>query len=188
LIILKVLITIRSLLDNSPYKHEPHQSDNPGFNKYVQYTTWKSLLLDYVNNERDPAAKAFLQRHISKSGTNMIHELQRQAKASNGFKQLRSPYGDTANVNYERTIQDVIRLVDECRTAEAARQALLAPPRPQQSDKNPSSISPDETQLSPMEVAKSQLKLASISTPSPQSDNTGVPSPLKRKHEFVDLT
>lgn len=190
-----VLITIRSLLDNSPYKHEPHQKDNPSFNQYVQYMSWKSLLLDYFNNERDSIAKEFLQRHIAKNGTNMINELQRQVKANVGLKHLKSPYIQTTNINYEGVLHDVIKLVDQCKTLEASRTAILAPmiqqgdaPIIQQGDICAALLKTERSQQSPMDFAESQRKLALTNHPSPQSEDAGVSSPLKRKREIIDLT
>lgn len=36
-----ILITIRSLLDNKPYLHEPNGQDDPSFNTYVRYASWR---------------------------------------------------------------------------------------------------------------------------------------------------
>lgn len=79
-----VLITIRSLLDNSPYVHEPHQRDDRAFNEYVRYCTWKWLLLDYIENETNPAAKDWLRRHVRRNGREMLLELRRQQRAWEG--------------------------------------------------------------------------------------------------------
>jgi ubiquitin-conjugating enzyme E2 Z len=211
-----VLITIRSLLDNSPYKHEPNQRDNPNFNQYVQYTGWKSLLLDYVNNEGNPAAKAFLERHISQNGSKMINGLERQASANRGLVQLTSPYGvgrNTMSVNYEILLQDVIGLVEQCQTAEAGRQSLLAPPIVENIDESLPELNDGRKRLkemgtfqtqgcflpmardadssprgrSPMEFAENQRKIAPTAFPPLPTDTTPEPSPLKRKHEFIDL-
>lgn len=185
----KVLITIRSLLDNSPYKHEPHQGDNPNFNQYVQYASWKSLLLDYFNNERDTAAKEFLQKHITKNGTNMVSELQNQARANASLKKLTSlPYSQTANVNYQGVLHDVIKMVDQCRTLEAHRLAGLAPSLHRTGD-HVSLSTTNEISLSSTETARSQRQVALpvAPAPSPRRDGTGA-SPLKRKHEVIDLT
>lgn len=160
-----VLITIRSLLDNSPYKHEPKQSDNLNFNQYVQYTTWQSLLLDYVKNEGDAVAKAFLEKHISQNGPNIIDELKRQANANTRLKQLVSPYSqyggnrnEAPKVNYEGLLKEVVKLVDQCKTAEASRQAVLARPSLEQIDTNTPSKTIDETETK-------RRKLSEISPP-----------------------
>lgn len=85
-------ITIRSLLDSRPYLHEPHQRDNPAFNDYVRYNTWRWLLLDYLDTERDPDFKAFFQHYLRQHGAEMIAELERQKLAHGGGRELTSPY------------------------------------------------------------------------------------------------
>lgn len=75
-----VLITIRSLLDNKPYLHEPNQQDYPRFNEYVRYTTWRWLLLDSLEHETNPAARAWLRRWVRRNGREMLIELRRQAR------------------------------------------------------------------------------------------------------------
>ena len=42
---------IQSLLDNSPYQHEPHQKDNKEFNDFVSYYSLTYLLIDYLTNQ-----------------------------------------------------------------------------------------------------------------------------------------
>ncbi|KAG6365824.1 hypothetical protein INS49_007435 [Diaporthe citri] len=106
-----VLITIRSLLDDEPYKHEPSQNNNPDFNRFVQYSTWKCLLLDYLAKETDPTAKAWLDRYVRRNGQEMLRELLKQQQAANINKQrtLRSPYSpqQTIHVDYPALINDL---------------------------------------------------------------------------------
>ena len=73
-----MLVSIRSLLDNRPYLHEPNQSDDPAWNEYVRHATWRWLLLDYLDNEQDPTAKEFLQRYLAENGSAITGELERQ--------------------------------------------------------------------------------------------------------------
>ncbi|MCJ1479414.1 hypothetical protein MMC13_008099 [Lambiella insularis] len=209
-----VLITIRSLLDNSPYKHEPHQADNTDFNQYVQYTSWKSLLLDYVNNESDAVAKAFLEKHISQNGPDIIHELKRQTIENTELKHLISPYNQygesrskAPQVNYKGLLTEIVDLVEQCTTAEADRQALLLidPSLEQIDTSNPSmtineietkprkdsEISPAEplsSNFSPVQSAMSQQKTGPIpNLPLPSSITAGSSS-LKRKYGVIDAT
>lgn len=85
-----VLITIRSLLDNQPYCHEPNQRDNPAFNEYVRYATWRWLLLDYLDHETNPAARAWLRRYVRRNGREMLAESRRQARVAEGGDALRT--------------------------------------------------------------------------------------------------
>lgn len=89
-----MLITIRSLLDDEPYKHEPNCVNNPRFNRYVEYSTWKSLLLDYLAKETNPAAKAWLDSYVHKNGGAMLRELARlhQAAKANKLRSLTNVY------------------------------------------------------------------------------------------------
>ncbi|RYP41320.1 hypothetical protein DL769_011586 [Monosporascus sp. CRB-8-3] len=87
-----VLITIRSLLDNEPYKHEPESDNNPAFNNFVQYMTWRCLLLDYIRCETTVPGKAFLQQHLRERAPKILDELLRQQVANSHVTQLTSPY------------------------------------------------------------------------------------------------
>ena len=106
-----VLITIRSLLDSQPYKHEPGCSDNPNFNKYVEHTTWRCLLLDYLEREKSEPARAFLQKHLRERSTQATEELRRQQEANKGTTELMSPYagwrGHGTKTDYPGLIRDL---------------------------------------------------------------------------------
>ncbi|POS70414.1 ubiquitin-conjugating enzyme [Diaporthe helianthi] len=129
-----VLITIRSLLDDEPYKHEPGQNDNPNFNRLVEYTTWRCLLLDYLAKETDPAAKAWLDKYVHKNGQAMLRELSKlqEAAAINKLKTVRSPYAshlpDIVTVDYPAMIKDVQAAI----SAVAARQEAKSADNPSQ--------------------------------------------------------
>ena len=105
-----VLITMRSLLDNKPYVHEPGARDDPAFNEYVRYNTWRWLLLDYLDREREPAAKAFLERHLQKYGKAMIAELESARPNLPRGAMLSSPYARGASQRapeYHRVLSDL---------------------------------------------------------------------------------
>lgn len=106
-----MLITIRSLLDDEPYRHEPSKNNNPEFNRFVQYSTWKCLLLDYLAKETDLTAKAWLDRYVRRNGQEMLRELSKQQQAANANRQkiLKSPYGpeQTIHVDYPALINDL---------------------------------------------------------------------------------
>ncbi|KAI0474081.1 ubiquitin-conjugating enzyme/RWD-like protein [Xylariaceae sp. FL0804] len=102
-----VLITIRSLLDNQPYKHEPGQRDNLSFNKYVEYSTWRCLLIDYLRNEQDQRAQAFLKKHVKNRAEPVMDDLRRQQKANHGVAFFTSPYGRPTKPNYMDLVKDI---------------------------------------------------------------------------------
>lgn len=107
---------------------------------------------------------------------NIISEIQQQAKANPGSKHLTSPYSQTTKVNYESTLHDVIKLVDQCRTLEQRRLAILAPP-------------PENTGDLVLSMPSADIPLmAPVTSPPPRSAEVVGSSPLKRKYAVVDLT
>ena len=127
-----VLITVRSLLDNNPYFHEPKQRDNPAFNSYVQYNSWRWLLLDYLDREGDPDAQAFLQDYVREHGAEMVKELERQSLANNGTKVLSSPYkrGASQRPDFQKLLCELKRVVSQhsqTLTAQLAPDEALKP-------------------------------------------------------------
>ncbi|KAG8162414.1 hypothetical protein KVR01_008179 [Diaporthe batatas] len=95
-----VLITIRSLLDDEPFKHEPDENNNTGvnnpeFNNYVEYRTWISLLTDYLwpRREANPEARAWLDRYVCKNGPKMLREYSKQQHR--------------ASVSHRKSVKDV---------------------------------------------------------------------------------
>ncbi|KXJ90544.1 ubiquitin-conjugating enzyme/RWD-like protein [Microdochium bolleyi] len=106
-----VLITVRSLLDDKPYKHEPNQHDNPNFNKYVEYSSWKCMLFDYLSRAPDADSKAFITRHIRDNADAMRAALKAQASKNKLLKQLTTPYsgssGAKPTVDYPNLITNL---------------------------------------------------------------------------------
>ena len=111
------MITIRSLLDNKPYLHEPHQKDNPNYNDYVRYNTWRYLLIDYLEREQDPDAKKFLTQFVHKNGDEMIKELEQQKNMYGSYSILTSPYkrGSPMKPDYDALLVDLKNCVSKNR-------------------------------------------------------------------------
>ena len=40
-----------SFLDNNPYMHEPGGRDNPSYTCYVEFQSWSTCLIKYLENE-----------------------------------------------------------------------------------------------------------------------------------------
>lgn len=105
---------MRSLLDNEPYKHEPGKGNHPEFNAFVQYTTWKCLLLDYLSREADPAAKSWLHTFVHKNGQEMLRDVARQHAENAKRTQFTCPYkGARAQADYPNLIRALQALVSE---------------------------------------------------------------------------
>lgn len=111
----EVLLTIRSLLDNEPFRHEPKQGDCPVFNDYVRYATWQSLLFDYINNEREPDCRKFLLGYAGTHGTHMLSELEKQERASKlkGLRKFQNRYDSKSEVkaNYPQLMVQLTALI-----------------------------------------------------------------------------
>ncbi|KUI54999.1 Ubiquitin-conjugating enzyme E2 Z [Cytospora mali] len=128
-----VLIVVRSLLDNEPYKHEPGKGDNPEFNAFVQYSTWKFLLLDYLDREAEPAAKAWLQTYVRQNGQDMLRDLARQHAANARRTTFSCPYKNArVQADYPRLIRTLQEIVSalQPRPVETTSQSPLLPPPP----------------------------------------------------------
>lgn len=177
-----VLITIRSLLDNAPYKHEPGQRDNPAFNQYVQYTTWQSLLFDHLEREQRPSLKAFMQQYISQHGSKMIQDLEFQQRQNANVGTFTTPYRrDQPKADYGTLISKLKTHVAACRDLPKPLEAIAKP----------------TTNLTTPVIAPPETKLSSMTSPkrkaiSQAEGGEGCPidlekSPKKRKRAWLDV-
>lgn len=158
-----VLRTIRSLLDQKPYMHEPSAPDSPDFNAYVRYHGWKWLLLDYLERETDADAKKWLEAHLRKSGKEMVAELERQREQGRYGQILSSPYagGRQHVVDYNRLLSEL-------------KSRIPRAPEPVEDELPPGQV---------MEDAKAKRRLP-FETESIATDG---PSPAKKQHVVIDL-
>jgi len=123
-----VLRTIQSLLDNKPYMHEPGQQDHPEYSDFVRYTTWRWLLLDYLEKETHPGAKAWLQQYVAQKGDKMMEELLRQ-EALPGPPPVRAARKTVSARPYspKETVIDYPLLVQQLQSAIKSSKAALPP-------------------------------------------------------------
>ncbi|RYP48139.1 hypothetical protein DL768_005936 [Monosporascus sp. mg162] len=202
-----VLITVRSLLDNEPYKHEPKRDNNPAFNNFVQYMTWRCLLLDYIRRETTVPGKAFLQRHLQERAPKMIDELLRQQAANSRVTQLTSPYDSRPKrPDYPGLLRDMRAAISDALSASGGTK------KPLESSRVPASLDAASDDLPQHEQKRSKkqhpgqvIDLEDTTTAS--ASTSAVPNkPLKRKfpdsgarpavhkrangkpHEVIDLT
>ncbi|RYO94745.1 hypothetical protein DL766_000008 [Monosporascus sp. MC13-8B] len=130
-----VLITIRSLLDNEPYKHEPQRDNNPAFNNFVQYMAWRCLLLDYIRRETTVPGKTFLQRHVRERAPKILDELLRQQAANSHVTQLTSPYDSRPKKpDYPGLLRDMKAAISDALSASGSTK------RPLESSQAPKSL------------------------------------------------
>ncbi|RYP64046.1 hypothetical protein DL771_008971 [Monosporascus sp. 5C6A] len=125
----------RSLLDNEPYKHEPTRDNNPAFNNFVQYMTWRCLLLDYIRRETTVPGRTFLQRHLQERAPKILDELLRQQTANSHVTQLTSPYDSRPKKpDYPGLLQDMKTAISDALSASGGTK------RPLGSSKAPGSL------------------------------------------------
>ncbi len=100
-----VLLTFHSFLDNNPYTFEPGGRDDPSYTVYVQYQSWMTCLIRYLNYETIPEFKTYMQNYVlthMEEIFDQLHELK-----------LNYPYGtyfsncfeiDHYVINYDKII------------------------------------------------------------------------------------
>lgn len=130
-----VLRSVQALLDNKPMLHEPGGHDDPEYNEYVRYTSWRWLLLDHLSHETNPRAKAWLQAWLVQNADRMRTEIQRQhaipdpRPASQGprrhFNGNMYDRGGVCTVNYTMLLADFEWAVNNARS-----ELLAAEPTP----------------------------------------------------------
>lgn len=95
-----MLLYIRQLLDDNPFRHEPWGQNKPELGHFVQYVTWEALLLNYIDTETNITALALLRDHVERHGVEILHELWRQQAADPGRKYFTSPSHERVPADY----------------------------------------------------------------------------------------
>ena len=107
-----VLVTIRSLLDNRPFMHEPGGKDDQGFNSFVEYAGWQLHLLDHVAKESEPVFQAMINHTLRKNGSALLAALDAQAMKNSAVKQVTNRYERTTmTVDYPRLKEQLSILI-----------------------------------------------------------------------------
>ncbi|KAI3319691.1 UBC-like protein [Xylariaceae sp. AK1471] len=107
-----VLISIRALLDNEPYRHEPERGNDPEYNKFVQFTTWRALLIDYAENEMAKWAQDFVKNFVRERSARIMEEIFAEKEVNKDVVCLSNPYSECVfRPNYDRLIMDMRAIV-----------------------------------------------------------------------------
>ncbi|RYP15536.1 hypothetical protein DL765_005655 [Monosporascus sp. GIB2] len=202
-----VLITIRSLLDNEPYKHEPKKDNNPAFNNFVQYMTWRCLLLDYIRRETTVPGKAFLQRHLRERAPKILDELLRQQAANSHVTQLTSPYDNRPKKpDYQGLLGDMKAAISDALSASGGTKRPLESSQAPESLDTASDDLPEHEQKRYKKQHPGQVIDLGDTTTVSSSSSAVLDKPLRRKfpdsgassavpkhadgkpHEVIDLT
>ncbi|KAI8955573.1 UBC-like protein [Xylaria longipes] len=107
-----VLITIRSLLDNEPYRHEPGCGNNPEYNKFVRFTTWRSLLLDHLQHEDNEPCKTFVKNYIRAHAAGIMGDIYHEQNTNREVVIMFNPYSEWSFVpDYDCLIKDLRNMI-----------------------------------------------------------------------------
>ncbi|KAI0546448.1 UBC-like protein [Xylaria curta] len=111
-----VLICIRALLDNEPYRHEPNCGNNPRYNEFVQYITWRvsftdhiiTILLDHLKYETDGPSKTFLKNFVRAHAIGIVGDLFHQKDTNKNIDRMLDLYSHWEfRPEYDRMIEDL---------------------------------------------------------------------------------
>lgn len=70
-----ILLTFHSFLDNNPYIYEPGGRDNESYTTYVQFQTWYSCLIRYLQREKIPLFREFIDKYLINNMGNIFDVL-----------------------------------------------------------------------------------------------------------------
>ncbi|KAI0190877.1 ubiquitin-conjugating enzyme/RWD-like protein [Xylaria flabelliformis] len=103
-----VLISIRALLDNEPYRHEPNCGNHPKYNMFVQYITWRVLLLDHLKFETYGPSKAFIKNWVRAHSIGIMGDIFHQKDVNKDVDIMTDSYSRwDFRPEYDRMIEDL---------------------------------------------------------------------------------
>ncbi|TRX94982.1 hypothetical protein FHL15_004067 [Xylaria flabelliformis] len=103
-----VLISIRALLDNEPYRHEPDCGNNPRYNMFVQYITWRVLLLDHLKFETYEPSKAFVKNWVRAHSTGIMGDILHEKDVNKDVDRMSDLYSHWEfRPEYDRMVEDL---------------------------------------------------------------------------------
>jgi ubiquitin-protein ligase len=70
-----ILLTFHSFLDNNPYMYEPGGRDDSSYSVYVQYQSWITCLLNYLQNEKIPLFNEYIHTYMLLNIDNIFNDL-----------------------------------------------------------------------------------------------------------------
>lgn len=110
-----MLLYIRELFGDNPFKHEPWPQDSPELSHFVQYVTWEALLLGYIASETHVDALAWLRDYVRVRGLGMLIELSMQGSADPDRKYFINPYHERIPVDYLALVEELGAAVSKAR-------------------------------------------------------------------------
>lgn len=101
-----ILLTFHSFLDNNPYMYEPGGRDDSSYTVYVQYQSWITCLIRYLQNEKIEIFTQYIHNYLLLNIGEIfidLHELEN--KYPYGYYTCRCFEIDNYSINYDRIIK-----------------------------------------------------------------------------------
>jgi len=115
--ILQVFITIQSLLDNCPLRHEPAYNSEPAkspkmtaYNKHIKYAVYETAILNQLQTIRHPEFANPMHEHFQKNKEAIIMRCKALATEVQGSDRC-NIYNFVTNFDYTKIIPRLIELV-----------------------------------------------------------------------------
>lgn len=100
-----ILLTFHSFLDNNPYTYEPGGGDDPNYTTFVQYQSWYTCLIRYLQNEKTELFYTFICNYLLSNIDNIFNDLQYfKQQIPNGYYECKCFEIDQYNIDYDRII------------------------------------------------------------------------------------
>lgn len=71
-----ILLAFHSFFDNDPYTYEPGGVDDPSYSVYVQYQSWTTCLIRYIQNETIPLFRQMIENYMLLNVATIFEDLQ----------------------------------------------------------------------------------------------------------------
>lgn len=98
-----ILLTFHSFLDNNPYTYEPGGGDDSSYTVYVQYQSWISCLIRYLQNESIEIFNNFMHSYLLNNIDGIFNDLSNlQTIYTGGYYYCRCFEIDRYTIDYFR--------------------------------------------------------------------------------------
>jgi ubiquitin-protein ligase len=106
-----ILVMFHSFLDNNPYTYEPGGHDDPSYTVYVEYQSWNTCLIRYVQYERNPLFTEMIHNYLMLNVGNIMMDIDvLEAKYPLDYYHTRCFEVDDFFVNYDSVRQNLLHI------------------------------------------------------------------------------
>jgi ubiquitin-conjugating enzyme E2 Z len=107
-----LLMSISSILDNDPYKHEPGNLGDESYTNYVRYSTFE-LMLDYLKHESIESFKNVIKNHIIENNEKLTEMLIGLAEKNPKISICKKYNIQNYNSDYNSILEKVITIKEK---------------------------------------------------------------------------